>query len=57
MDQVQLPYLGGATRRILVTRDGQFAAAAKIVVNGRYRLARVLTFKEFLTASDIVVAR
>ena len=53
MDQLQLPYLGGATRRVLVTRDGPFAAAAKTVVNGRYHLAQVLTFAEFLDKSGI----
>lgn len=53
MDQLQLPYLGGADRRVLVTRDGAFAEAAKYVVNGRYGLARVLTLAEFLDNSGI----
>jgi hypothetical protein len=47
MDQLQLPYLGGTARRILVTKDGPFAEVGKIVVNGRYPLARVVTLSEW----------
>lgn len=56
MDQLQLPYLGGAYRRVLVTRDGAFADVAKTIVNGRYYLARVLTFSEFLDTAGIDVS-
>lgn len=47
MDQLQLPYLGGSDRRILVTRDVPFATAAGMVVHGRYSLARVMTLSEY----------
>lgn len=47
MDLLQLPYLGGTNRRILVTSDGPFAEAARAVVSGRYLLARVMTLGEF----------
>lgn len=54
MDQLQLPYLGGADRRILVTMDEPFAEAGKMVVNGRYHLALVVSFKDFLEGSGVV---
>ncbi len=53
MDQLQLPYLGGGVQRILVTRDGPFVDAAKMIVNGRYSLARVMTLVEFLETSGL----
>jgi hypothetical protein len=53
MDQLQLPYLGGAERRIFVTRDETFAHAAKMLINGRYNLAQVQTLEEFLSKSGI----
>ena len=53
MDQLQLPYLGGADRRILVTCDGPFAEAGKMVVNGRYHLAQILSLDELLWRGGI----
>jgi hypothetical protein len=53
MDQLQLPYLGGAYRRVFVTRDVTFADAAKMLINGRYNLAQVQTLDEFLNTSGL----
>lgn len=53
MDQLQLPYLGGASRQLLVTRDGPFFQAASSVLHGRYPLTRVVKLEEFLRASAI----
>lgn len=53
MDQLQLPYLGGATRRILVTRDGAFSSAASIIVNGRYHLGLVQKMTDFFRKSGL----
>lgn len=47
MDQLQLPYLGGSDVRILVTRDAAFAEAARMVLERRYPLARVMSAKDF----------
>jgi hypothetical protein len=52
-DLMQLPYLGARPRRILVTEDRSFLHLARAVVNGRYPLARVMSWEEFATANGL----
>lgn len=47
-DLLQLVYLGGTQRRILVTNDRRFRELASSVLHGRHNLARVVSANKFL---------
>lgn len=53
MDLLQLVYLGGAVRRVLVTDDQNFATVAKLALHGRHAGARVQLVDEFLRSSGV----
>ena len=52
-DMVQLVYLGGRPRRILVSEDKDFVAAASAVVNHRYPGAYVYGWKDFAAKHNV----
>lgn len=51
-DLLQLVYLAGSDRRILVTDDGPFLDVAQEVLNGRHPNARAMHISEFLKSSQ-----
>jgi hypothetical protein len=50
-DVVQLVYLAGARRRILVTEDAAFVRAARGVLEGRYPNSRVMLPADFIASA------
>lgn len=51
-DLLQLVYLGGSHRRILVTNDRRFRELASSMLHGRHTLARVISVKKLLRGGN-----